>query len=132
MGEDFAALAKEKSVDATAEDGGYMGKVDPAALRPELREALKGITPGQITGVIKVPTGFAIVKSFTPRPIRAATKMPILRVFSPWSPPEPSATRRMWVERTKLTWRFEACPSRKAGTRTWPACVRYARNRFPS
>jgi tetratricopeptide (TPR) repeat protein len=61
-GEDFAALAEEKSVDATAEDGGYMGRVDPAALRPELREALKEIAPGQITGVIKVPTGFAILK----------------------------------------------------------------------
>ena len=64
-GEDFAALAKEKSVDATADDGGYMGKVDPAALRPELREALKGISPGQTTGVVKVPTGFAILKVLT-------------------------------------------------------------------
>lgn len=61
-GEDFAALAKQKSVDATADDGGYMGRVDPATLRPELREALKGIAPGQITGVIKVPSGFAILK----------------------------------------------------------------------
>ena len=45
-GEDFAALAKQKSTDATADDGGYMGKVDPATLRPELREALKGVRPG--------------------------------------------------------------------------------------
>jgi len=64
-GEDFAALAKEKSVDATAEDGGYMGKVDLATLRPELREALKGISPGQTTSVVKVPTGFAILKVLT-------------------------------------------------------------------
>jgi peptidyl-prolyl cis-trans isomerase D len=41
-GEDFAALAKQKSTDATADDGGYMGKIDPATLRPELREALNG------------------------------------------------------------------------------------------
>jgi tetratricopeptide (TPR) repeat protein len=61
-GEDFAALAKRESVDATADDFGYMGRLDPATLRPELREALKGIGPGQITGVIKVPSGFAIVK----------------------------------------------------------------------
>ncbi len=65
-GEDFAALAKEKSVDATAEDGGYMGQVDPATLRRELREALKGIAPGKTTGVIKVPTGFAILKVLLP------------------------------------------------------------------
>jgi tetratricopeptide (TPR) repeat protein len=61
-GEDFATLAKRESVDATADDGGYMGKLDPATLRPELREALKGLGPGQITSVIKVPSGFAILK----------------------------------------------------------------------
>ena len=61
-GEDFATLAKQKSVDATADNGGYMGKVDPATLRPELREVLKGVAPGEITGVIKVPSGYAIVK----------------------------------------------------------------------
>ena len=61
-GEDFAALAKQKSADATADDGGYMGKADPATLRPELREALKGVRPGETTGVIKVAGGYAIVK----------------------------------------------------------------------
>ena len=35
--EHFAALAREKSVDATAADGGDMGQVDPASLRQELR-----------------------------------------------------------------------------------------------
>jgi tetratricopeptide (TPR) repeat protein len=65
-GEDFAALAKQKSTDSTAADGGYMGKVDPATLRPELREALTGIVPGQISGVIKLPTGYAIVKVLSP------------------------------------------------------------------
>jgi tetratricopeptide (TPR) repeat protein len=65
-GADFASLAKEKSTDATAADGGYMGKIDPATLRPELREALKGIRPGQITGTIKLSTGFAILKVLLP------------------------------------------------------------------
>jgi tetratricopeptide (TPR) repeat protein len=65
-GEVFAALARQKSTDTTAADGGYMGKVDPATLRPELREALIGIVPGQITGVLKLPTGYAIVKVLTP------------------------------------------------------------------
>jgi len=61
-GEDFAALAKEKSTDATADDGGYMGRIDPATLRPELRDALRTVAPGQITGVIKLPSGYAILK----------------------------------------------------------------------
>jgi parvulin-like peptidyl-prolyl isomerase len=37
-GEDFAALAKELSIDPTASDGGSMGRVNPAALRAELRD----------------------------------------------------------------------------------------------
>jgi tetratricopeptide (TPR) repeat protein len=65
-GEDFAALAKQKSTDATADDGGYMGKVDPATLRPELREVLNGMEPGQTTGIVKLQTGYAIVKVLPP------------------------------------------------------------------
>ena len=61
-GGDFAALAKQKSTDVSAADGGYMGKVDPSTLRSELREALKGIGPGQVTRIIKLSPGFAIVK----------------------------------------------------------------------
>src|SRR5258706_1954958 len=62
QGEDFAVLAKEKSTDSTADAGGYMGRVDPASLRSELRNALAGLTPGQITPVLQIPSGYAIVK----------------------------------------------------------------------
>lgn len=61
-GEDFAALAKEKSIDPTASDGGIVGVVATATLRPESREALAGLKPGQITGAIKVPSGYLILK----------------------------------------------------------------------
>jgi tetratricopeptide (TPR) repeat protein len=61
-GEDFATLAKQKSNDATADDGGYMGKMAPAALRPELRSALTSLAPGKISGIIKLPSGYAILK----------------------------------------------------------------------
>src|SRR5437868_11677555 len=37
-GIDFGVLAREESVDATATDGGLLGRIDPAALRPELRD----------------------------------------------------------------------------------------------
>jgi len=61
-GWDFAALAREKSTDSTAADGGYMGKMDPAALRAELRDALRGLGPGQVSEPIKIPSGYAILK----------------------------------------------------------------------
>jgi tetratricopeptide (TPR) repeat protein len=61
-GADFAVLAREKSVDATSVDGGLLGKVDPSTLREEIRTALRGLAPGQISPVFRIPSGFAIVK----------------------------------------------------------------------
>ncbi len=65
QGDDFSSLAKAVSTDATAADGGYMGQVDPATLRPELREALKGLARGQLTSVVRLPSGYAILKIVT-------------------------------------------------------------------
>ncbi len=61
-GHDFATLAKEKSIDPTADSGGFMGRMDPAALRPELRDALKGVDPGQLSPITRIPSGYAILK----------------------------------------------------------------------
>lgn len=61
-GEDFAAVAREVSIDPHASEGGFLGDVDPATLRPELREALRTLKPGQISAVAKVSTGFVILK----------------------------------------------------------------------
>jgi FG-GAP-like repeat/ASPIC and UnbV/PPIC-type PPIASE domain len=61
-GEDFAHLAREKSIDPTAESSGFMGKLDPRDLRAELRDALRGVGPGQITPIVHIPSGYAILK----------------------------------------------------------------------
>ncbi len=61
-GMDFGVLAKEISIDATAVDGGYMGALDPKALRSELRDALGRHTVGQLTDIVQLPSGFAILK----------------------------------------------------------------------
>jgi PPIC-type peptidyl-prolyl cis-trans isomerase-like protein len=61
-GYDFASLAKEESIGPTADSGGYMGRMDPKSLRPELRDALAGVRPGQISGVTRIPSGYAILK----------------------------------------------------------------------
>ena len=73
-GADFAVLAREKSVDATSLDGGLLGKVDPATLRQELRTALRGLAPGQLSPVFRIPSGFAIVKVLAPDELAGITE----------------------------------------------------------
>ncbi len=67
-GADFAALARGNSTDPTANDGGYMGILDPGKLRPELREALLGVARGGISGVAKIPSGYAVLRIFPEPP----------------------------------------------------------------
>ena len=55
-------MARSRSIDPTSNDAGYMGMTDPARLRPELREALRGLAPGQISGIARIPSGYAILK----------------------------------------------------------------------
>src|SRR3954451_11876842 len=61
-GEDFGALAKEKSVDPTGQVGGYTGLLDPSSLRAELREALQGLAPGKLSKIVHIPEGYAILE----------------------------------------------------------------------
>ncbi len=72
-GADFALLAKADSVDPTGKDGGYLGKIAFATLRPELRSAAEKLAPGQFTEVIESPSGYVILESIpettTERPI---------------------------------------------------------------
>jgi tetratricopeptide (TPR) repeat protein len=64
-GESFEALAKGGSIDPSAPEGGYMGTMRLSTLRPEIREALQGVEPGEVTGVFQVPAGFMIVRVLT-------------------------------------------------------------------
>jgi tetratricopeptide (TPR) repeat protein len=61
-GESFLTLAKENSIDSTAEDGGRMGNVSLSMLRPELRNALNNVGPGQLSPVVRTTLGYAILK----------------------------------------------------------------------
>lgn len=61
-GTGFAKLAREKSIDPTAGDGGYMGQFSPTELRAELRDALQGVGPGHFTQPVHIPSGYAILK----------------------------------------------------------------------
>jgi len=60
-GMDFGVVAKERSIDSSAEDGGYIGRLSSAQVTPALRDALKGLRGGEFTRILPVPGGFAIL-----------------------------------------------------------------------
>jgi tetratricopeptide (TPR) repeat protein len=62
-GENFVALAQKVSVDPSAANGGLVGPVQIADLRGELRTGLEGLRVGSLSGVVRLPTGFAILKA---------------------------------------------------------------------
>jgi hypothetical protein len=70
-GANFVALAGAESIDPSAGSGGLIGPVALSALRPEMREALQGLQVGQISPVIRVPFGYAVVQ-LVPAPAAAS------------------------------------------------------------
>jgi peptidyl-prolyl cis-trans isomerase SurA len=61
-GMDFAKLAREYSQGPGAQEGGDIGYVSPDELAPEIGKAVKNLSPGGATDVIKTPGGFYLVK----------------------------------------------------------------------
>jgi peptidyl-prolyl cis-trans isomerase SurA len=62
QGEDFATVAKEVSEGAKAAQGGDMGWIDPASLRPELAQAAKALPPSQISDIIEAGKEYYIIQ----------------------------------------------------------------------
>ena len=61
-GGSFEAIARAQSSDPSAERGGLLGPIALSELRAELRDALHDLPLGNVTGVLRLPTGFAIVQ----------------------------------------------------------------------
>ncbi len=61
-GADFAAVAKEKSEDPSAADGGDVGWVPKNRLEPSVLAALQGLKKGQLTKVLKMPAGYVLLR----------------------------------------------------------------------
>ena len=61
-GRPFESVAKEFSDDPSGPEGGDIGLVKSEELIPELREAVRTLTPGAYTTVIRTPYGFLILK----------------------------------------------------------------------
>lgn len=62
-GEDFAALAKQYSQDAsTAENGGDLGEFYKGDFAPEIENEILKLKPNQISGIVKTKLGYHIFK----------------------------------------------------------------------
>jgi hypothetical protein len=62
QGADFERLARERSLDPSASQGGLIGPIALSELRPDLQAALRPLEPGATSGVLQLPTGFAILQ----------------------------------------------------------------------
>ena len=122
-GADFAVLAREASVDPTSSDGGFLGKIDPASLRDELRDGLRARTTWaafedrQIAGRLRDSPG--IDGSTRPR----IWGRPTARSRPPSVPKEASGWLRWWADRMRPCRVCSSASCRRAGART---CMRSA------
>lgn len=66
-GASFVTLASTRSVDPSAVDGGMLGRLSLASLRPELRAAVSGLAIGEFSAIVPVPTGFAVLQRLAHR-----------------------------------------------------------------
>lgn len=64
-GASFHALARERSIDPSAAQGGYLS-VDPSGLREEFQTALAGLAPGETSPVTRVGDRYLLLQWLTP------------------------------------------------------------------
>ncbi|MFA6431022.1 MAG: peptidylprolyl isomerase [Candidatus Margulisiibacteriota bacterium] len=83
-GEDFASLAKKYSIDkGTAVKGGDLGYFSTGAMVEPFEDAAFSLKPGEISGIIKTPFGYHIIKLTDSR----------MRQFPAGAPPEQIALK---------------------------------------
>ncbi|MEM7188980.1 MAG: peptidylprolyl isomerase [Pseudomonadota bacterium] len=61
-GADFAALAAEHGTDGTAARGGDLGYFTKEMMVPEFAEVVFAMQPGELSGPVKTPFGFHLIK----------------------------------------------------------------------
>src|SRR5438552_6918098 len=59
-GEPFEELARKRSTDRSARAGGYVGTVAISELKRELQDALKGLTPGQVSPITRIGAEYVL------------------------------------------------------------------------
>ncbi len=75
-GESFELLALQHSIDPSAAEGGYLGKVKLEDLRREFQEAAKTVADGEVSAAFPLASGYAILKVLerprAAKPVRGA------------------------------------------------------------
>jgi len=61
-GEEFAAVAREVSTDGAAAGGGDLGWFGPGMMIPEFEEAVRALTPGQVSAPLQTRFGWHLVR----------------------------------------------------------------------
>jgi peptidyl-prolyl cis-trans isomerase SurA len=59
---DFAAMAARYTEDATGKDGGSLGVFKKGDMQGEFVQLLERLKPGEVSGIIKTPSGYHIIK----------------------------------------------------------------------
>ncbi len=65
QGAPFAFLANRYSNHPSAKDGGFIESSNLPGVTPQIREALKAVGRGNLTGVVETPQGYAIARLLT-------------------------------------------------------------------
>jgi len=66
QGASFEKLAQAESLDPSAAQGGLIGPIALSELRADLQAALRPLAIGAVSGVLQLPTGFAVVQRVQP------------------------------------------------------------------
>ena len=61
-GESFEVVAGEVSTSASRANGGLVSPLNPAELTPAFQELLRGLKQGDVSDVIRTPSGYQIIK----------------------------------------------------------------------
>jgi peptidyl-prolyl cis-trans isomerase SurA len=61
-GKPFGEVARQFSDERSKDEGGDIGYVKKEDLMPELRDAIKGLTPGAYTKIVQTPYGYHILR----------------------------------------------------------------------
>lgn len=59
-GDDFVRVARERSIDPSGAKGGDIGFFSKGELESQVEEAIRKLSPGEISGVVKTPAGYTI------------------------------------------------------------------------